>query len=284
MTAKARARPPAWKEADERDRRRLTNRVRARRRKARRYAVVYDIDGPRVRLGIAWFAINVVALAVGRGALAPLYALVAARAAQETSKAWRARGQRPHPLAAAASAGVVALAAAVSTAMFGAAVLVLAAAAVLAARARPSRRPWVVDAGYTVQCSLFAGLAAGGLLTAARYELGGAVALVLLVSAYETGDYLVGSGASNSLEGPLAGILAMAVITFCIAVLAIPPFDSPGTLAFGALAACLCPLGQLAASAVLPSASARAPALRRLDSLLVLAPVWAWSVGLYVRR
>jgi len=50
--------------------------------------------------------------------------------------------------------------------------------------------------------------------------------------------------------------------------------------AFGALAAVLCPAGQLVASAVLPSAGAPASALRRIDSLLLLAPAWAYVVGL----
>ena len=271
-----------WRAVEKRNSR-LLSRARTRRRRARRYAVVYDIDGPRVRLGFLWFLVAVGALVAGLPALAILYSATAAMAANQAALAWRARAQHPDRIVAAVGAAAVGLAAAVSTAMLGVAVLGLAAVAVLAARGRGSRRPWIVDAGYTVQCSLFAGLAAAGLLTAARYELGSAVALVLLVSAYETGDFIVGSGANNSVEGPLAGFAAIVVVTFCIAVLAIPPFDTPGALTFGALAACLCPIGQLAASAILPSASARAPALRRLDSLLVLAPVWAFAVGLYIQ-
>ena len=42
--------------------------------------------------------------------------------------------------------------------------------------------------------------------------------------------------------------------------------------------------GQIVASAMLPAAAARAPALRRLDSLLVAAPLWAGLVGLYITR
>jgi hypothetical protein len=36
------------------------------------------------------------------------------------------------------------------------------------------------------------------------------------------------------------------------------------------------------AGLLLPDATVRAPALRRLDSLLVIGPLWAWLVGLYV--
>jgi hypothetical protein len=75
---------------------------------------------------------------------------------------------------------------------------------------------------------------------------------------------------------------AMLVITFVISAAGVPPFDFGGAWAFGALAAFLCPIGQLAASAILPSAGASAPGLRRLDSLLLAGPAWAWLVGLYI--
>ncbi len=45
------------------------------------------------------------------------------------------------------------------------------------------------------------------------------------------------------------------------------------------IAAVLCPLGQLLGSLVLPTAAAPASAVRRLDSLLLLAPVWAVAAG-----
>ncbi len=44
--------------------------------------------------------------------------------------------------------------------------------------------------------------------------------------------------------------------------------------------ALLAPAGQLVASALLPSATTPASGLRRLDSLLLAAPVWVWGVGL----
>jgi hypothetical protein len=45
------------------------------------------------------------------------------------------------------------------------------------------------------------------------------------------------------------------------------------------MAAALCPIGQMVASAVLPDAAVRAPAVRRLDSLMVLAPIWPLVIG-----
>ena len=60
-------RKPVWKEVEEREKRKISNRVKARRPPGRRrLRVVYDVDGPRVRLGVAWFLANVLALVTGR--------------------------------------------------------------------------------------------------------------------------------------------------------------------------------------------------------------------------
>ena len=100
-------------------------------------------------------------------------------------------------------------------------------------------------AGTTLQCGLPAGVGAAGVVLTLRLEIGAAVTLVLLVAAYEVGDYLVGSGASSSIEGPIAGIVAMAAICSAIAVLRVPPFDGGAVFVFGGFAALGCPLGQV---------------------------------------
>ncbi|MEY2463186.1 MAG: hypothetical protein QOH64_1324, partial [Acidimicrobiaceae bacterium] len=83
----------------------------------------------------------------------------------------------------------------------------------------------------------------------------------------------------NPYEGPVAGAAAILVVTFAITALGIEPFTFPASFALGATAAVLCPAGQLMASAILPSVTAPAPAMRRLDSLLLLAPAWAFVIG-----
>ncbi|HET9541942.1 MAG TPA: hypothetical protein VFP02_02600, partial [Acidimicrobiales bacterium] len=105
--------------------------------------------------------------------------------------------------------------------------------------------------------------------------------LIIFVSVYEMGDYLVGSGSKNAIEGPLAGFAAIAVFAFALWVVTFVPFRDNALLAFGALAAGLCPLGQLMGSAVLPRSDAPASALRRLDSLLVLGPAWVVALWSY---
>lgn len=253
------------------------------RRNRRRLAVVYDIEGPRVRLGILWFGLSLVAMLAGVPGLALLYGLTAAVAALQTARCLRKQGARPDR--AVAGLGVLAMVAAASftTGALGIAILALVVAAVHAARSEAARnkrpRNWVIDASATVRCALFPGMAASFLVVAARFELGAAIALVLIVSAYETGDYIVGSGSPNRFEGPVAGAIAILVVTFAVTAAGIKPLDFPSSFVMGGLACVLCPFGQLLASAVLPSADAPASALRRIDSLLLLAPAWALGVG-----
>ena len=102
--------------------------------------------------------------------------------------------------------------------------------------------------------------------------------LLIFVSVYEMGDYLVGSGASNPIEGPLAGGAAVIVTGFPMALLLVEPFDVMGAWLLGVVALS-CPVGQWIASAVLPRAGAHAPALRRIDTLLLLAPLWLVATG-----
>ena len=256
-----------------------------RNRRWRRLAVHYDINGPRVRLGILWFLVTVVALVIGVGALAAVYGVTAGAAGLQTARAWRREKKRPHRLTAGLGALGLTAAAAVDTALLGLALLVFAAAAVAVAVLRRRRRSVPLeDAGWTLQCGLIVGMAAASVVLSYRFELGAAISLIVLVAAYETGDYLIGSGAGNSFEGPVGGLAAVLVVTFTIALLRVPPFEAGDAWVFGGLTAVLAPLGQLTASAILPSYNAAAPALRRLDSLLLLAPLWAWTTGILAAR
>ncbi|SRR5581483_5410391 len=284
-------RKPVWKEVEERDARKLSSRVRSQRSKhnqritKKRLRVVYDVNGPRVRLGVLWFLLNLAVLTTGRWPFSVLWALTGGVAALQTAKVWRAANQRPDRIVAGAGATAIGIAGAVRTGVVGIAILALVAAALFSAfsaAAANRRRNPVDDASFTIRCALFAGFAVACVAVTARFEYGAAVALILVVSAYETGDYLVGSGSSNPYEGPVAGMTAILVVTFAVTALGIKPFEFPRAFLFGGMACVLCPLGQLAASAILPKADAPASALRRIDSILLLAPVWALAVGLVV--
>jgi hypothetical protein len=251
------------------------------RRFRRRYAVVYDIEGPRVRLGILWFVVAAAALAVGPLPAAAVYGGAAAIAGAQAARAWRRRGQRPNEAVAAAMAGAMTLGACLGAGGAGLGVLGgVVAAMVVATSDRRSPNRSIADAGWTIQCALFPGLAAMSMVLLARLDQGSAIALLLLVSAYETGDYLVGSGARNPYEGPAAGLTAIVVITFIVSTLPISALSFGQAWFFGGMVGVLAPLGQLFASALLPTAGSPASALRRLDSLLLAAP--AWWLGLEV--
>src|SRR3954469_12402608 len=87
----------------------------AKNRKRRRLAVVYDTNGPRIRLGLGWFALNIAALVVGVWGVAVLYAAAAGVAALQSAREWRKNGAHPHRVAAGAGAAVIGVAGAVST-------------------------------------------------------------------------------------------------------------------------------------------------------------------------
>lgn len=254
-----------------------------------RYAVVYDVTGPRVRLGVGW------ALLVGGAlgfrptrlaAVAVLYAIAAAWAAYQLLMA--GRRHRPGGNLWVAAGGAAALP--VASAAFGArgagvVLLGMVAISLAAESVDADRREAVAAAaGRVVSCGAWVGLAGAGVVLTLRYEIGAVITLLVLVAVYEASDYIVGSGGSNPVEGPLAGVISIAVVTAIVAFLRVPPFRGTDAFAFGGLAAVACPAGQLVASALLPDPAAPAPALRRLDSLLILAPLWAWFVGLLLTR
>ncbi len=117
-------------------------------------------------------------------------------------------------------------------------------------------------------------VAAASVVAIARVDVAALVILLILVSAYEVGDYLVGTGANGLVEGPIAGMAAVLVLTFTEAVFQLGPFDARAAWVFGGLVAVLAPLGAPLASALAPASTAKVPALRRLDAWLLVAPVW----------
>jgi molybdopterin converting factor small subunit len=243
----------------------------------------YDVAGPRVRLGLLWVVALLGSIALGTWELAVVVALVAGAAGAQTAAAWRRVGGRACRPVAGLSGLVLPLAAALGTASLGVAAVVAAVAAVVAAQLdrRRVRSIWA-DGGLTVRCGYPVGLAAASLVVIRHLEIGAAVSLVLLVCAYDVGDFLVGTGANTPFEGPVSGILAAMVVAFALGVFTVPPFAMASALVFGGLAAALFPLGQLAATEMLPAADARAPALRRLDSLLLAGPLWLGALWRYL--
>ncbi len=257
-------------------------RRRPRGRFQQRYGVVYDTDGPQVRLGVGWFVLALGALVVGPGPTAMVYGATAAVAAAQTARAWSTKGPRPSDVMAAAGAGLVVGGAALGSGGAGLGLLGCVALAFLGASGNGSPNPRIADIGWTLQCALGPGIAGMSVVLLARLDQGSAIGLLLLVSAYETGDYLIGSGSANPFEGPGSGAAGIVVVTFILSTLPISALSFGQAWVLGGLVALLAPAGQLLASALLPSADTSASGLRRLDSLLLAAPVWAWGLGMVV--
>jgi hypothetical protein len=251
--------------------------ARERRWAQQRFAVPYDTDGPRLTMGVLWFAAAIAATVAGPYPLAVLTGVVAVVASLQGVLAWRSTVGVWRPAAVLLAAAPPAAAAAAGISGLGAAVAVgalLAAASVLILEGRADAMT-LTQAEILIRCGLAPGLAAGSLVALAGIEVGLVIALVVLVSAYETGDFIVGSGSSNAVEGPLAGILSVLVVGSAVILVRPPGLDELGDalLAIG-LVVVLAPAGQVFASALLPRGAAWAPALRRLDSYLLVAPAW----------
>jgi sulfur-carrier protein len=235
----------------------------------------YDTAGPRLRLGLLWAVAVLVSLALGPWPFAVVLAVVAGAAGAQTAAAWRHVGGRANRPVAGLTALLMPLAAAMGTATLGLVAMVAAWVALAAAALDRGRRRTIwADAGLTLRSGYPVGLAAGSMLVIRHLEIGAAVSLVLLMFAYDLGDFIVGTEASSPVEGPIAGMVAAMVIAFALGVFTVPPFSLGSALVFGGLAAALFPLGQLTATELLPAADARAPSLRRVDTLVLAAPVW----------
>jgi len=143
------------------------------------------------------------------------------------------------------------------------------------------REPLLVAAA-----AVMAGIAgAAPVLLLAGTGLVPVLVLFAYAMAYDAGTYVVGSGAASAWEGPAAGIAATGPVTLTVAAVLAPPFGGTSPWLLGGLAAALAPVGPIIGAALAGTGrdgKVRMPALRRMDSLLVLGPVWALAAALLV--
>ncbi len=247
-------------------------------RRRERLGVVVDSGRPQVPLGLLWFLVGGLSLWIGHYLALAVFAPVAAIGAIQTAAALRRAGGRTRPLLAAlCAAGVVGAAVAPSSRAVGVAVLGAVAVSLLGGVHGGGFD--VLSATTTVRSWLGVGLAAAVPVVFSGFDPALAVLLFVLACSYDAGDHLVGATAAGWYEGPLAGAVAVVAAGFAAVVL------EPGTLADHqlwpaiVLAAVACPLGRLVGSLTLPPSGGFAPGLRRLDSLIVLAPLWVLLFG-----
>jgi hypothetical protein len=251
-------------------------------------AIEPDVDGPKVRLGALWFAATVGAALWDQLALAAVLAVAAAFAADQVVRLQGKGGGEllddPLRLPAILSAAALPLAAVAGTDT-------VAAAATAAVVVVLAHRIWsgpvggaVGDVAVVLVAAVPVGLGAAAPVLVAGLAPAAAVVLLVLVAAYDAGDFLVGTDAGTPWEGPVAGIVAVAVCAFGAWVVAPPPLEGHGVVALAVVTAVLAPLGPPAASVLIGDAGTAARFVRRLDTLIVLGPVAAWAAAAVVVR
>lgn len=243
-----------------------------------RWRIHYDIDGPRVRLGVLWFVGAIAAFTIGVPAVVVYFGVAFAAAASHSLRTWRALGHPADPRVALCLTAAVVASAGLGPQVLGVALIALAVVAVVVSSGEwngpDGARRTAAKAGLLLQTSLPTSLAGGCLVLLADQEIWTAISLVLVVSAYETGDFLIGSGASNAAEGPIAGTAAVLVMSLAVAASGVSFANVLTAMVFGLAVAPLAFGGQIIGSGILPHSRAFAPALRRVDSLLLAAPLW----------
>jgi hypothetical protein len=225
---------------------------------------------------LLWFIVACAACALGTLSVAVLFSAVAAVAAMQTVRAWSGTGRRAAPVLGGVAAAFVPIMAVAGPIGFIAGVVVASALLIIGGVVLRS------NVAVGLRSAILPAIAAGSVVLIGRTDMGALVVLLVLVSAYEVGDYLMGSEANSVFEGPLSGIAAVLVVTFAEAVFQFGPFDSRAGWVFGGLVAVLAPLGAPLASALAPSAALAGPALRRLDVWFVVAPLWGLTLANYL--
>ncbi len=243
----------------------------------------HSAGGQVVLRGVAWGAIVALAIATGPWPLALVLGGLAAAASWEIAVASAETDYPVEPVFAAVLAAALPAAAYFDTAAAGAVLVAgVVGSVAIAWFLRTSDTPLMALAGAYVEAWGFTGLAAAGVMFTWRVELGAVVVLCAFVAIYDIGSHLVGADAGSAWEGPVSGVVGVGVVAFAAAAIGVPPFELDGAASFALVAAAALPFGPVLASLLVPAGESP-PALRRIDSLLVIGPIWPVLVGLYVQ-
>lgn len=228
------------------------------------------VVGPHARLGVVWFVVLLGSLAGGQAGLAAVLAPCAGLAALQAARSRRAHPRPSAPVAGVGAALLVVAAVMGPVAMVSVAVVLVAVVGAGLAVGGPRAAEPVA----TLAAAVIVGLAAASPVLLLADGLVPVLVLLVFAAVHDAGAYVVGTGASSAWEGPAAGAASIVAVTLGVAAVLVPPFRDATPWLLGGLALVLAPLGPYVASALMGDRRANVPALRRIDSLLVLAPVW----------
>jgi hypothetical protein len=247
-----------------------------------RYAYQHELDGPRMRFGIVWFALLFVAFASNISLLVLTLVVVASVGSLQVAGTWRSRKAPVQQLIASAGTGLVIASAYFGNRTAGVALVLLALLAVVfGAAVAPNALVLTPEAlqgnlpaaSATLRSSVPLALAGVSAIQVYRIDSMAFLFLLSVVCVFDAGDYLCGSGYQSRIIGPLAGSVGVLTVTASMSAINPPPLvEDSHVWIVGILMAVLCPLGTLLGSWMLPVATAKAPGLRRLDSWLLAAP------------
>lgn len=110
-----------------------------------------------------------------------------------------------------------------------------------------------------------------------------ALVLALAICFYDAGCYINGNGReAGGWLGIAAGLLAVGVLTVFVAAVLVPPFTGFTPWLVMGVTALLAPVGVWFAGRA--TSWERAPALRRVDSMILAAPVWVILAATVLQR
>ncbi len=260
-------------------------------RRAGLWIPVPVVTGRALLWGPGWFALELAVLWVDPALMVIVLAVLGGLAAWQTARDWVGAGEEVEPSVAAMVAVAVILASTMGPTGAGAATLAAVVVSMLAPVGLRSGRagdeirdPLAATAGLLVQSWLPAvAVAVPMSLLAARAEGAGAVfSLISLLAIYDAGHHLVGMSATRSWEGPLAGLAGMFVVTGALVVVGVPPMKVETLVRYAVVVMALAPIGEILGSLSAPAVVGPGPALRRIDSAILAAPVWTYLVWGYL--
>ena len=234
---------------------------------------VYDVSGPKVRLGVLWFLLAWAGFALGPLGVGAVFVTAATVASLQVAAHLMIEEDTNSRVTAAVITAAVGTSAIFDARVVGIAILVSVVVAFLVASQTIDSHMTVQVAGLTLRAALPLGIAVAALLYLHRIDAWVFMILFGVVSLYDAGNFLVGTGSRRIWVGPLAGLIGAFAVVFGAAGFEAPPLTEKTTWLLGGLTALAAPLGQIVGSFMLPRPDAKAPALRRLDTYLIAAPL-----------
>jgi hypothetical protein len=129
--------------------------------------------------------------------------------------------------------------------------------------------------------SVLPALGAGCLVLADKQASEIGMVLIAGYCLFDVANAAMGTGKTGGLVGAVSGFVTLLVLAVIVQALLAPPFTGATPWIVCVMIGVLAPVGVRVCSRLAPG---RLPALRRLDSLVFMAPVWCVTVSVLLHR